>query len=303
MTWTGENANARDALGMAIAIADVDADGTDDLVLGAPFWDSAGGWKGAVYGISGETLDTQPEDAPLRIYGDSPNTNAYFGMVLANLGDVDGDGNDDVAIEGDGVASIFHGPLDGAMLASDADATVELGWLYNPQGSLAAAGDVDGDGTIDLLIGNPREQPIASLDPGTAWLMNGAQLDKGSTSLALADWKVEGVSESQNVGYQVATAGDIDLDGHADVIVSAPGDSEYGFGSGAVLFFQGPLSGTDVPGDEQASFHGGAFVNLGTSLVPAVDLTGDGLRDLVMGAPYLDEGEESAVFVVPGLGI
>jgi hypothetical protein len=301
VTWTGES--ARDALGAAMAIADFDADGTDDIVLGAPFADAAGVWKGAVYGISGTATDTQPEDAPLRMYGDSGLSVDYFGMVVANLGDIDGDGSDDLAIEGGNSASIFHGPLTGPMLESDADATVAIAWSYGIQGSLAPAGDVNGDGTVDLLIGSYIERPIKVYDPGTVWLIEGTRLDKGDTPLVLADWKLEGVSEYQSVGYKVASAGDVDGDGHADVLVSAFGDPDYGYQSGAVLFFQGPLSGTDEPADQDASFHGESQAYVGKDLIPAVDVTGDGVRDVLIGAPYLGTDDTSALFVVPGMGL
>ena len=72
---------------------------------------------------------------------------------------------------------------------------------------------------------------------------------------------------------------------------------DYGYYSGAVLFFQGPLSGTDAPEDAPASFHGDTERFVGESLLPAIDVTGDGPRDVVMGSP----GVESAVFIVPGL--
>jgi hypothetical protein len=221
---------------------------------------------------------------------------------MTKLGDVDADGNDDLAILGNGLVSIFHGPLEGPMLASDAQATVEVAWSLNPQGSIAPAGDVDGDGTVDLLIGNPTEQDPYQ-QPGAAWLINGTRLAKGSTPLILADWRIDGYSENQTVGYQVATAGDIDGDGNADVLVSAPGDAKYGSYSGAVLFFQGPLSGTDEPDAAHAGFYGDTNAAVGKSLIPATDVTGDGLRDVLLGAPYLGVGEESAVSIVPGLGL
>jgi len=201
------------------------------------------------------------------------------------------------------VISIFHGPLEGPMLSTDAEATIEISWWGAVQGTLAPAGDVDGDGIVDLLLGNPNEQPASKCcQPGAAWLINGTHLDKGSTPLVLADWKVEGVS-GQNVGHRVASAGDIDGDGHAEVMVSAPHDAEYGSDSGAVLYFAGPLSGTDNTDDATASFHGGATATVGKSLVPAVDVTGDGLRDLLIGAPYASGGQESAVFIVPGIAL
>jgi hypothetical protein len=289
-----------DALGVALATADVDQDGTSDLLLGAPFWEQHNTPVGVVYGVDGTAPDTSPEDAPLRIYGDYGGAN-YFGVNVTALGDIDGDGADDVAVGGGaGGITIFHGPLSGAMLASDGDATVELLTYDMPKGSIASAGDVDGDGVPDLLVGYYRERPVDGKEPGTAWLVNGTRLDSGNTPLLLADWKLEAVAGEERLGYQTASAGDIDGDDRADVLVSAPGDAEWGSQSGAVFFFRGPLSGTDSPGDEDASFHGDASTSAGRSLVPAVDVTGDGLRDVLLGAPGTDGGR-GAVLIVPGL--
>jgi hypothetical protein len=311
--WTGED--DYDELGMSIIVADFDADGTDDLLMSAPhWWDGVlyegGGWNGLVYGISGAAVETPLADAPLRIHGGSDTGSVLFGMVMTNLGDVDADGNDDLAIQGNSRIAIFHAPLDGVMLATDADATIDIsswGKWNDFQGSLSPAGDVDGDGTVDLLIGNPYQSPDNdSFQAGAAWLINGWRLDEGSTSLDGADWTLAGTSESQNVGYRVATTEDIDGDGHADALVSAPGDDGRGDDAGVVLFFQGPLSGTAEPGDAQARFAGRTNATIGTSLVCAVDVTGDGLRDLLMGAPYFTYpggGQESAVWIAPGLAL
>jgi hypothetical protein len=165
---------------------------------------------------------------------------------------------------------------------------------------------VDGDGRGDLLIGNPYESPDDdTFQAGAAWLINGSHLDEGATALDRADWTLAGTTENQAVGYKVATTGDIDGDGNADVLVSAPGDDQDDE-RGVVSFFQGPLSGTAEPAAADADFHGRTGAALGASLISAIDVTGDGLRDLVMGAPYasrINGGQESAVFIVPGIAL
>ncbi len=278
VTYVGETEH--DALGVAMAAADLDGDGTADLVLGAPYRELHNYPRGAVYGIDGTALETEPEDAPLRIYGEHGSAGGYFGVSVTALGDVDGDGADDLAIAGGPGISIFHGPLSGAMLASDGDATIDSDDLRGPAGLDRARGRRDGDGVTDLLVGWYYE----AAGPGAAWLFDGTRLDKGETAHVLADWKLEGVS-TQMLGYQVASAGDVDGDDRADVLVSAPGDAEWGSQAGAVFYFRGPLSGADEPADQDASFHGDTATMAGRSMVPAVDVTGDGRRDLLFGAP------------------
>jgi hypothetical protein len=101
------------------------------------------------------------------------------------------------------------------------------------------------------------------------------------------------------IGYQVASAGDVDGDGHADVLVTSANRDEVWDFRGEGYFFLGPLCGTAAPGDRDAAFRGdvGYF---GAAMVPAVDVTGDGRNDVVLGSPSTDAGT-GAIFIVPGL--
>jgi hypothetical protein len=295
--YVGEN--DYDYLGTGVATTDLDGDGTADLVLGASGWAIHSFPYGTVYGIDGTATDTQPEDAPLRIDG---GYGSYFGSSVTALGDIDGDGADDLAIGG-GMAglSIFHGPLSGSMLATAADATVKMDVTYQvQQGSVAPAGDVDGDGITDLLVGCYFARPIYVSDPGEAWLINGTQLHDGETSVDLDDWTLEGVDKYQSVGWAVASAGDVDGDDYAEVLVGAPGYSATGDLSGAGLYFRGPLSGTAAPEDNDASFQISLGADTGRSMVPANDVTGDGRRDVLVGDPGIAE-ERGAILIVHGL--
>jgi hypothetical protein len=188
------------------------------------------------------------------------------------------------------------------MLASDADATIES--IQGPslaldQGTVAPAGDVDGDGTIDVIVGANEERTDYSYE-GRAYLVDGTRLDEGAVSLVLADWKLEGVTPNESVGWQVVPAGDPNADGHADVLVSAPDNTEYGSNGGAVFLFQGPLSGSDGPSDHDAAFFGSTSMRVGYAMLPPSELTGDGMADMVFSAPMTDR--TGAVFIVPATG-
>jgi hypothetical protein len=314
-TYTAEGTT--DQAGWGLGTGDFDGDGTADLVIGAPFNDSFATDAGVVYIVAGAALDTPDlADAPTRIYGDLAKSGYQpnFGASVSDLGDLDGDGVSDLAVasprastdSGAGIVSIFHGPLSGAMLASDADASIES--ATNPallgliQGSVAPAGDVDGDGTTDVLVGAYAERPLSN-EEGCAYLVDGTQLSDGTFSLLLSDWKLQGVTAEEAVGYQVGSAGDADADGYADVLVSAPHNDDWGRWSGAVYYFRGPLSGADEPKDQRASFHGVTFDRLGFVLPEPADVTGDDHLDLVFGAPSLPSEGNGAVYIVPGMAL
>ena len=297
--YVGED--SLDGLGLSLAIGDIDADGTADLLMGAPFSDENGTNSGVVYGLTDPS--TQPANAALRLYG--LDTNANLGKTVTNVGDLDADGIDDFAVSEFALLRIFHGPLTGPMLASDSDATIATkdGGFGIRSGGVASAGDIDGDGRSDMLAGAYSSINDDGLVAGVAWLFGGSELDDGEVPTVLSQWKVEGVDEGELVGFQVASAGDADGDGHGDVFVSASEDPTGGTDAGAVYYFEGPLNGTAALADRQAAFESTvAYAALGTTLVPAVDVTGDGYADAVLGAPQYQFGGPSAIYVVPGLG-
>lgn len=148
-----------DALGTGVDIAgDLDNDGYADLLLGAP---NASSSKGAVYGCMGPVSGTKTVSAcDLIITG---TTSGNFGQDVAYIGDENGDGDEDILIgspntTGDrsasGVAYLFRGTLSGNKRETDADASFSGAYTSGRVGfSVAPAGDFNGDGNDDLLIG------------------------------------------------------------------------------------------------------------------------------------------------------
>ena len=134
-------------------------------------------------------------------------------------------------------------------------------------GSLAPAGDLDGDGVPDLLAGAPLDA-TAGAQAGSATAVSGAD---GSVLTAFA-----GSAPGELFGWSVVSLGDVDGDGLADVAVGAPGAA----GRGVVRVFSG-ASGDELyvlAGNELAGFFGGALAAIG-------DVDGDGIGEFAVGAP------------------
>jgi hypothetical protein len=93
-------------------------------------------------------------------------------------------------------------------------------------------------------------------------------------------------------GAAVANGGDVDGDGHADLLVSAP---LYAASAGLVALFHSPIAGTLAMDDAEARIEGAATnQRLGSSLAGGVDLSGDGVSDIVVGVPGEDTSGDSA---------
>ena len=269
--------------GVSVAGAgDVNGDGFDDVIVGEPGDDPNGFYSGSATVFSGA-------DGSELFAVEGQNAYDGLGYAVAGAGDVNGDGFDDV-IAGSpydsatgaysGTVRVFSG-VDGSELFAFSSGGTDDGFGY----AVAGAGDANGDGFDDVVVGAPYASPNGAYS-GSATVFSGSD---GSVLFT-----VEGQSADDGAGFAVAGAGDVNGDGFDDLIVGSPYASPNGVYSGSVRV----LSGVD--GSELFKFDGNsADDSLGRSVAGAGDVNGDGMDDIIVGAPYASpNGSYSGTAVV-----
>lgn len=290
ITFTGEDGT--DQAGTSVAAAgDVNGDGHADLLIGAPYSDAPNRFAenyGAAYLIHGpRTTGGALGDADAIIRG---TATGRLGTAVAGVGDVNGDGFDDILVAashmttnglGDGAAYLFHGPVSGQKTPADADvAFIGVAALDRAGVSLAGLGDVNGDGLDDFAIGTPH----VGDDHGAVYVIHGAASDPSTVSLADADATFTGLAADDWFGFSIAGVGDVTGDGRPDLVVGAVRENTTAEDAGAAYVFASPFTSGDAT-TATATLRGESIADeFGVHVARVGDITGDGVDDIGVGA-------------------
>ena len=323
---------AGDRLGHGVSAAgDVNGDGIDDIILGASAGDNGGTDAGEAYVIFGQAgatrgnidLTTLAATDGFTIIGDVAAD--AFGRDVSDAGDINGDGFDDIIVSapgGDdggtdaGEAYVIYGKAGATRADIDlTNLTAADGFIIQADLTLdglrgvSAAGDINGDGIDDLIVGSPVADN-GGTSSGAAYVIfgtnNATRSNIDLSTLAATDgFTIVGENIGGQLGYEVTNAGDVNADGIDDVIIGA-----WTGGPGAAWVIYGKTGATRGtinvaaldPSDGFAIRGINASDQTGLS-VSGGDVNGDGINDLVVGVPFGDaSGRTNAgdVYVIFG---
>jgi hypothetical protein len=290
-SWTAEGAAYGDDFGSSVSGAgDVNGDGYADILVGAPgAGDNEEGqaylFFGSPDGIGATAWSATGEQA----YGD-------FGDAVSGAGDVNGDGYADIAVGQRsygtyllGAAYVYLGSASGPSETADWTEYGESDYDYFGR-TLAAAGDVNGDGYADLAIGSRN---YGGNVEGKVFVYAGSPVGLEATAL----WSTTGVANGDVFGISIGGAGDVDGDGYGDLVVGAPGNGED---RGRVYLYHGSSEGLSTAWHIAGENDDDQF---GTTVAGAGDANGDGYADIISGAPcYLGGLERGKAYGYYGGG-
>jgi hypothetical protein len=284
--WEDEGDNTSGLMGKSVAAAgDVNGDGYGDLLIGLGLYSGGETEEGRVHLYYGNATGVSTE--PDWFY--EPNqAGVGLGFPLEGLGDVNGDGFDDVIIGGNGYdgdlvdegrAFVFYGSADG--LADVPDWYVEGDNANAALGhAVSAAGDVNNDGFNDVIIG-AWNYSGALANNGKAWVFLGSASGLSTTP----NWELEGDQSNGYYAFWVSGVGDVNNDNYDDIIVGAKRyDIEFEDEGKAWLYLGGPSgpSTTAVWTGEGDNDGAEYAIQFG----PAGDVNADGFDDVVMGSHF-----------------
>lgn len=275
------NEAANGGFGAAVSgIPDVNGDGFDDVIVGAPGETVSGNANsGRVYIFSGATgllirTHTSPNGA----------ANGRFGGSVSGIADINGDGRGDYIVGARGEAGpggrayVYNGAT-GALIRTHVSQNPEAGGEFGR--SVAGVPDLNNDGRGDYIVGAPQENVGGTTDAGRAYVYSGINGN-------LIRTVVSPNAESFGLfGYDVAGVPDVNNDGRGDYIIGAP-DEDPGalpLEAGKAYLYNGNTGALLHSLTSSTPQSAGRF---GWSVAGVADTNGDGRGDVIVGAPYED---------------
>jgi len=316
------NLDDGDQFGSAVGDpGDLEADGVRDLAVGAPFDDDGGNDKGALWMLfmdgNGRVDQEQKISSDAGGFGGNLDNGDLFGSAVAGIGDLNGDGAFDLAA---GAPGGDEGGTDRGevwILFLDAAGRVRQeqqiadgvggfgGDLGNDDrfgSAIADIGDVNGDGIRDLAVGAPNDDDDSD-NAGAVWVLmmtTGGRVGSWQKISKDAGGFNGDLNAGDHFGAAITGMGDLDNDGIPDLAIGAPGSDEGGSDRGEVwiLFLDavGRVRQEQQIADDVGGFGGNLDNNdrFGNAIADIRDINGDGVRDLVVGAPNDDDGSDNA---------
>jgi hypothetical protein len=335
-----------DDSGWSLAMADVNGDGITDLIIGAP-WAPSTTQYGAVYVIFG-TKNGFPDPLPLNSLNGT-NGVEFDGMAASDavgssvaVADVNGDGIPDIIIGAEGASpngntragSVYvvfgsttgwpHTPITLNSAFLNGSNGVEFDGVVNQTyiGMALAAGDINGDGVADIIMGSYVAGPNGNQQAGSVYVVFGKKSGWPGTPTSLNNYclngtngvEFDGAASGDAAGFSVA-AGDINGDGIADLLIGAPdvvlnGNQQVGsvyavFGNKCGGTWPTPcaavqaLNSSFLNGTNGIEFDGVGWGDQVGLSVAAGDVNGDGITDLLIGRTGGSSMDPNAAHVGP----
>jgi Ca2+-binding RTX toxin-like protein len=296
---------------------DVNGDGFDDLLVGVYRADTDGkraaGQSYVVFGASGgfaSSLNLSSLNGSNGFVLNGAAANSFSGFSVSGAGDVNGDGLDDLLIGAPTASSIsgesyvvfgrssgFGSSFDLSSLnGSNGFAIKGIGRFDQAGHAVSSAGDFNGDGFDDLLIGAKGAEPNGTASGQSYVVFGGSAGFAASLNLSSLNgsdgFAINGIAKGDNSGWSVSGTGDVNGDGLEDVLIGAFGAHSNGTGSGQSYIVFGHSGGfsssfdlSSLNGSNGFTIDGLAHHYSGWSVSGAGDVNGDGIDDLVIGAP------------------
>lgn len=301
-SWSKLGGSSEAYFGLGMAVGDVNKDNTPDLFLSGAYETNGQVYEGKVYAFHGSLRGL---NTAYTLRFNYPQASSQFGYSIANAGDTNGDGYDDLIVgaynydngqTNEGAAFLFLGSSTGissttpSWIFESNQASAQLGF------SVAGNCDFNNDGYKDVIIG-ANLYDNAQSNEGRAFVFYGRAAGLPTT----ASWTAEPNVASAQFGYAVACAHDINSDGYDDVLIGAPNLKATLNNEGKAFLYKG--SATGLATTAAWTYVGGqASANFGKSVSATMDINNDGFKDIMVGAPAYKNtlNGEGAVFIFKG---